>query len=91
MNTRKQKGLQIAALNNLTRKGTCWLVPSQTNSGIAHPREAKARVKRTPRNPQCPKAAVLALSASVFLCVLSASAVRGPCFVLTSTPLCLGG
>ncbi len=65
MKTREQKALEIAALNNLTRKGTCWLVPSQTNSGIAHPREAEAKVKRTPRSPQRLRATVLVLRASV--------------------------
>lgn len=65
MTTREQQGLEIAALNNLTRRGTCWLVPSQTNSGIIHPREAEARAKRTPENRQNIRTAVLVLRASV--------------------------
>lgn len=33
MKTREQKGLEIAAVNKLVRKGNCWLVPSQAGNG----------------------------------------------------------
>jgi hypothetical protein len=33
METREQRGLQIAAVTKLTPKGSVWLVPSQTGNG----------------------------------------------------------
>jgi hypothetical protein len=36
MKTREQKGLEIAAVNKLARKGNCWLVPSQAGNGTRY-------------------------------------------------------
>src|SRR5207248_1923181 len=33
MNAREQKGLQIAALHQIKRKGKTWVVPSQSGNG----------------------------------------------------------
>ncbi len=33
MEAREQRGLELAATKQIRRKGQCWMVPSQENSG----------------------------------------------------------
>jgi transposase len=47
MDPRQERGLAIAALANITRKGGVWLVPSQTGNG------KKYTVCPDPENPHC--------------------------------------
>ena len=48
MDAREQKGLETAATVKLRRRGSLWIVPSQTGKGISYTVDLKGDAPRAP-------------------------------------------